>query len=145
VAATARREEIDSQHPLNDLLVGLQALERFTEIELERLTREETAVLAERLAGRPLEEPDQLYGETEGNPLFVVEALRAGWKGGHDRRRWMSPKVQAAIGSRLLQLAEPARNLAGVAATIGREFTSDVLAYASEADEETLMHGLDEL
>jgi DNA-binding SARP family transcriptional activator/TPR repeat protein len=145
VATTARREEIDRQHPLNDLIVGLQALERFTEIELGRLTREETAVLAERLAGRPLEEPDRLYGETEGNPLFVVEALRAGWKGGHAERGWMSPKVQATIGSRLLQLSEPARDLAGVAATIGREFTSDVLAEASGADEETLVRGLDEL
>ncbi len=57
----------------------------------------------------------------------------------------MSPKVQAAIESRLAQLSEPARDLAGIAATIGREFTSDVLAYASEADEETLVRSLDEL
>ncbi len=57
----------------------------------------------------------------------------------------MSPKVQAVIGSRLAQLSEPARDLAGIAATIGREFTSDVLAYASEADEETLVRSLDEL
>jgi len=147
VAATARREEIDRQHPLNDLLAGLQALERFTEIEVGRLTREETVVLAERLAGHPLEEPDadRLYGETEGNPLFVVEALRAGWKSGDAERWWISPKVQAVIGSRLAQLPEPVRELAGVAATIGREFTSDVLAQASEADEETLVRGLDEL
>lgn len=69
MAATARREETDRQHPLNDLLAGLRALECFTEIEVGRLTREETAVLAERLAGCPLEVPDQLYDETEGNPL----------------------------------------------------------------------------
>src|SRR3712207_2947495 len=56
-----------------------------------------------------------------------------------------SPKVQAVIGARLAQLSEPARDLAGIAATIGREFTSDVLGYASEADEETLVRGLDEL
>ena len=145
VAATARREEIDHRHPLNDLVAGLQALERFTEIEVGRLTREETAVLAERLTGRPLEEPHRLYSETEGNPLFVVEALRAGWRSGDADRGWMSPKVQAVIGSRLAQLSEPARDLAGIAATIGREFTSDVLAYASEADEETLVRSLDEL
>ncbi len=145
VAAAARREEIDRQHPLNDLLAGLQALECFTEIEVSRLTRGETAVLAERLAGRPLEEPDRLHGETEGNPLFVVEALRAGWTSENADRGWMSPKVQAVIWSRLAQLSEPARDLAGVAATIGREFTSDVLAYASEADEGTLVRGLDEL
>ena len=47
-----------------------------------RLRRQETGVLAERLAGQPLgaAEVRRLFGETEGNPLFVVEALRAGWR-----------------------------------------------------------------
>ncbi len=76
-----------------------------------------------RIPGRRLEVPDQLYDETEGNPFFVVEALRAGWTSRHIERGWMSPKVQAVIGSRLAQLSEPARDLAGIAATIGREFT----------------------
>jgi DNA-binding SARP family transcriptional activator len=147
VAATARREEVGLRHPLNDLITALRALESFTEIQLDRLAREETAALAERFGGRPLEKPDadQLYGETEGNPLFVIEALRAGWKSRGAERGWMSPKVQAVIESRLSQLSEPARDLAGVAATIGREFTSDVLAWASEAGEETLVSGVDEL
>lgn len=145
VAATARREEIDHRHPLNDLVTGLQALERFTEIQLDRLAREETATLAGQLAGRPLEKPDadRLYGETEGNPLFVVEALRAGWR--DTGPGWISPKVQAVISSRLAQLSGPPRELVGVAATIGREFTSDVLAEASGAGEEMLVRGLDEL
>jgi tetratricopeptide (TPR) repeat protein len=73
----------------------------------------------------------------------VVEALRAGWGGGE--RRWMSPKVQAVIESRLAQLGGPARDLVGVAATIGREFTTAVLAQASGADEEALVRDLDEL
>lgn len=147
VAATARREEIDHQHPLADLRAGLYALGRLTELDLGRLSREETAVLAERLAGHPLDEPaaEQLYRETEGNALFVVEALRAGWTSGHAGREWLSPRVQVAIESRLAQLSEPARELVGVAATVGREFTIDVLGYASQADADTLMHGLDEL
>ena len=49
------------------------------------------------------------------------------------------------IESRLAQLSGPARDLAGVAATIGREFTTDVLAEASEAGEAALVGGLDEL
>jgi DNA-binding SARP family transcriptional activator len=147
IAATARREEIDDQNPLTDLLAGLHRLSRLTEIELGRLTRDETAILAQRLTGRPAEEldADQLYRETEGNPLFVVEALRAGWKSGYAGRGWTSPKVQAVITSRLQQLSEPARDLVGIAATIGREFTSEVIMYASEASEETLVRSLDEL
>ena len=49
------------------------------------------------------------------------------------------------IESRLAQLSGPARDLVGVAATIGREFTTDVLAQASQAGEEALVAGLDEL
>jgi DNA-binding SARP family transcriptional activator len=147
VAGTARLEETDQWHPVSDLRTGLRALERLTEIDLDRLSREETALLAERVAGRPLGEPDsdRLYHETEGNPLFVVEALRAGWRRGDADGRWASSRVQAAIESRLAQLSEPARELVGVAATIGREFTSEVLALASEADERTLVRGLDDL
>jgi tetratricopeptide (TPR) repeat protein len=57
----------------------------------------------------------------------------------------MSPKVQAVIESRLARLGEPARDLAAVAATIGREFTTAVLAEASGAGEEALVRDLDEL
>jgi DNA-binding SARP family transcriptional activator len=147
VAATARREELVPQHPLHDLLAGLRVLERSTEIELGRLTRGETATLAERLTGRPLEEAgaDQLFDETEGSPLFVVEALRTGWRPGQTRRAWLNSKVQAVIEARLAQLSTPARDLVGVAATIGREFTAEVLARASEADETVFVRSLDEL
>jgi tetratricopeptide (TPR) repeat protein len=55
------------------------------------------------------------------------------------------PKVQAVIHARLAQLSPPASELAGVAATIGREFTFAVLALASEGDEDILVRGLDEL
>jgi tetratricopeptide (TPR) repeat protein len=147
VAATARREEIDQRHPLHEFLTGLHALDRCTEIELDRLTRAETAALAERISGRPVAEPDvdRLYGETEGSPLFVVEAMRAGWQHQPGDGGWMSPKVQAAIAARLTQLSEPARALVDLAATIGRAFTTDVLADASETDADTLVRGLDEL
>lgn len=147
VAATARREDMDRAHPLDELVAGLRSLERFTEIELGRLTREETARLAAAVSGRALGEPDaeRLYRETEGNPLFAVEALRAGWTLADAESRRLPPKVQAVIDTRLGQLSEAARELVGVAATLGREFTADVLAQASEADGETLVRGLDEL
>jgi DNA-binding SARP family transcriptional activator len=147
VAATARLEEIDQRHPVNDLRSGLDALGRLTEIDLERLSLEETAILAEQVLGYPLDDVDvdRLHYETKGNILFVVEALRAGWSNANVGQRWSSPKVQAVIESRLRQLSEPAQVLVGIAATIGREFTSDELAHASDATEETLVQSLDEL
>ncbi len=145
VAATARREDVDEAHPLQDTLSGLNALGCLMEIELRRLSREDTAALAQWFSEQALEDRDaaQLYDETEGNPLFVIEALRAGWKGG--RGGWTSPKVQAVIEQRLAQLSEPARSLVGVAATVGRGFTAEMLAQAGDGDEETLVKSLDEL
>src|SRR5205085_1623138 len=47
VAATVRREEVESEHPLNDLIAGLHVLERITELEIGRLNSDEAAMLAE--------------------------------------------------------------------------------------------------
>jgi DNA-binding SARP family transcriptional activator len=147
VAATARREETDDEHPLTHLLAGLHVLERVTEIPLGRLTREETALLAEQVAGHPMasSEVDRLYGETEGSPLFVVEVLRAGWTSGPRAQPWLTAKVQAVIESRLARLSKPARELVDVAATIGREFTPDALAAASDLRQDAFVPALDEL
>jgi tetratricopeptide (TPR) repeat protein len=57
----------------------------------------------------------------------------------------LPPRVQRVIEARLAQLSPEARDLVGVAATIGREFTFDVLALAHGADEETAVRALDEL
>ena len=135
VAATARSEDADS---LQHFVAGLRADGRIAEIELGRLSRRESTLLAERVAGRTLEEgeADRLFAETEGNPLFVVETLRAGST---------SPRIQAVIDARLAQLTGIARALARIAAAIGNEFTSDVLARASGLDDAALMNALDEL
>jgi uncharacterized protein YbjT (DUF2867 family)/DNA-binding SARP family transcriptional activator len=138
VAATARREDIDRDHPAWELLAGLHALDRCVEIELARLDRAETALLAREL-GRTLIDAERLYAETEGNPLFVVEALRLGANAPVSRR------VQTVLEARLAQLSAPARALAEVAATIGHEFRVDVLAAAAGIADDVLLDGLDEL
>jgi DNA-binding SARP family transcriptional activator len=147
VAATARHEELDRDHPLHDLRAGMQALDRWTEIALARFTVEETAALAERISEQPLPRPalDRLHRETEGNPLFVVEAVRAGWTSDDAGQRWLSPKLQAAIEFRLGQLSEPTQEVVAAAATIGREFTAELLAAASELHEDAVVRSLDEL
>ncbi len=143
VVATARREEITTGHPAHELITGLQALGCFAEIALDRLSLSDTAALAKGLASAAMTEADleRLYAETEGNALFVVEALRAGWTADQP----LSPRVQAVIATRLDQLSSSARALVEVAATIGREFTTDVLTAAASEAEDTLVRGLDEL
>jgi DNA-binding SARP family transcriptional activator len=139
VAATARRQELDAGHPLVALTTALQTLERCGEIELDRLGRDDTALLAERIRGAPLagDELERLYGDSEGNPLFVVEALRPDAP--------VAPKVQAVIAGRLARLSDEASALAGTAAVIGRWFTADVLAAAGGLDERAFLGALDEL
>lgn len=143
VVATARREEIAAGHPAHELIIGLQARECFTELALDRLSPTETRTLAKGLSTAPITEADlqRLYAETEGNALFVVEALRAGWAADQP----LSPRVQAVIAARLDQLSSPARALVEVASTIGREFTTDVLTTAADTAEDVLVRGLDEL
>jgi DNA-binding SARP family transcriptional activator len=143
VVATARRGEIDDDHPVRRLLTDLRTRQRLVEIELAPLVPAETALLAERLTGRrpAAAEARRLHEETEGNPLFVVEAVRAGWPD----ESTTSPRVQAVIEARLDRLRGPARELVEVAALVGREFRAAVLAAATTLDEDTLVASLDEL
>lgn len=143
VVATARGEDIDTTPSLADLRNALRAAETLTEIELDRLGRTETAVLAEQVAGGRIADADvaALFEQTEGNPLFVVEALRARQAGGGV----LTPRVQAVIQARLSRLSPGARDLVAIAATVGREFTAEVVALAGRLGEEVVVRGLDEL
>lgn len=157
VVATARREDLDESHPLGVLISGLQIIDRITEIALGRLTRAATGQLVGDLAERNRDSAgsdrtvidptsiDDLFSETEGNPLFIVETMRAGWIGAHRDGAQLPPKLHAVINVRLRRLSEPARELLALAAAVGREFSTAVLAGASALDETSLVRSLDEL
>lgn len=164
VVSTLRREEMDAARRLAPLLRQLGRAGQLVEVELARLTAEETTQLTANLLGRPLppELADSIFAETEGNPLFIVETVRAelskgvrGWGSGGDKRSPtplssypptpLPPKVLSVIQSRLDQLSPQALELACVAAVVGRAFSVEVLARASESDEDSLVRGLDEL
>ena len=55
------------------------------------------------------------------------------------------PRVQAVIQARLAQLTTPAHEVAGFAAAIGRPFSFDLLAKATDWDEDSLSRALEEL
>ena len=149
--AALRREEIDQGHPVARLLLELRRGDQATELELAPLSAAETADLAARAADRRLDAAAAaaIHRTTEGNPLFIVETVRAGpitaTGVGCAPDPPVTPKVQAVIRARLAQLSVPARELAGLAAVMGRSFAYDELALASDWDEDTVVHGLDEL
>jgi DNA-binding SARP family transcriptional activator/predicted ATPase len=146
VAGTVRPDEVDRKHPLVALEAGLRDSGQLTEILLRPLDPSETATLAAHIAGRPLK-PDAaraIHAETEGNPLFVVETVRAGLAESDDGSS-LPPKVQAIISARLAQLSDPARDVASLAATVGRAFSLEVLRKSGRGDEDRIVAGLDEL
>ncbi|HEX7795658.1 MAG TPA: AAA family ATPase [Vicinamibacterales bacterium] len=146
IVATLRTEEARWSQDVMTLIAAAKGLGRYLEIELDRLNEADTAALAAHVKHSSALEPterQQLYRETEGNPLFIVEAVRAGWRPGGDG--WTTPKVQGVIESRLANLSEPAHQVLTTAAAIGREFTTEVLTRASEVSGQTFVSALDEL
>ena len=156
VLATLRPEEADTPSALGRLLVDLRRNHQLTEIGLQPLSPEQTAALAGHLAGRALtaDEAANLFAETEGNPLFIVESLRAGGLPGPGAAQVaelqpgptpLPPGVQAAIAHRLSQLSPETRELLTVAAVIGRSFAVRVLQRAADWPETAFVRSLDEL
>ena len=158
--ATARQEELRQDHALLPFLFQLRQTDLLIESRLDRLSAAETATLVTNLAGRlpAADSAAAIYAETEGNPLFIVEMVRAGMNTTYPATPnrlsptatatdalALPPKVYAVIEARLTHLSAGARDLMRVAAVIGRAFAADVLGKASESSEDTLVQGLDEL
>jgi DNA-binding SARP family transcriptional activator/regulation of enolase protein 1 (concanavalin A-like superfamily) len=151
VLATVRSEELHEQHPLRRWIQALHHDGKVTEIELDRLDEADTLALAENMAGHNLapELASCLYRETAGNPLFVVEMVRAGLAVDELEPacplQALPPRVQGAIEARLGQLSGEAQSLAEIAAVVGRSFSLELLLASTAMEEDTAIVALDEL
>jgi len=144
VAATMRSDEVDEGDAVGPLKSSLSRDDLLTEIDLGRLDAGSTGELASGLLGRHLDsdDVDRLWRDTEGQPLFIVEAARTGL--GPAGPENLSRTVRSVISSRLGHLSPRSRRLVEVAATVGRSFSVEVLAAASGFGEDALVDGLDE-
>jgi predicted ATPase/DNA-binding SARP family transcriptional activator len=147
VAGTARIEDLHDRHALRSLIRDLNRDGHATEIQIGRLSSKDTAYLASQVSDRPLDAEfiRELYRETEGNPLFVIESVRAGLLSANEPASQLPPKVHAVLSARLAQLSPRAQDLTSLAACIGRAFTAELLAGACHSDEDALVSLLDEL
>jgi predicted ATPase len=138
VLGTVRAEETGREHPFTRFLASLRRSGMVVEIQLESLDAGETAELARIESAKPLGSPDleEIFRATRGNPLFVVESVRAGHQ---------STRVHAVIASRLSLLTAPSYELSGLASVIGRPFSFELLEKATDWDEASLSRALDEL
>jgi predicted ATPase len=152
VLGTARSEELDAAQPLAAFVRDLRAESRLAEVALEPLDAAETAALAAQAANRAWDEEaaTRLYHETEGNPLFVLETVRAevgdrpAAGTAEQRVLGLPPRVHAVIAGRLARLSDRAREAAAAAAVMGRAFEVRVLARVV-GDEDEVALALDEL
>ena len=135
---TVRSEETGREHPFTRFAAGLRQTGRILEIPLEPLDAEETAELARLESPSTLESGNlgEIFRATQGNPLFVVESVRAGLQ---------STRVHAVIASRLAQLTAPSYELAGLASVVGRPFSFELLEKATDWDEASVSQALEEL
>ena len=123
----------------------MRATGLLTELSLNPLEAADTARLAEAISGRPLPEADTnlLQATTGGSPLYVVEAVRGSVGLGS------SPlpvgDLTAVLRNRLDQATAAAREVTGLAAAVGANFTLDLLTEASDLDAGIVVGAVDEL
>ena len=131
-----------------------------TPLTLTHLQLNESAALIDHLTGgRPLpgEVQSHILRKTEGVPLFVEELTKTVLESGllreaGERYELAGPLPPFAIPSTLqdsllarLDRLSPVKEVAQVGATIGREFSYELLAATAQMDEPKLRIALDEL
>ena len=153
-----RETELDRAHPLAKALVDWNRERLTTRIMLRRFNESETsdqldALLGEHVSG---EFAVAVHRETEGNPFFVEEVLKALIERGSVRResgRWrrcdmdqmlIPQSVKEAIGNRLDRVSENCNDVLRICAILGKVFTFEELTAAAEQNEDTLLDALDE-
>jgi DNA-binding SARP family transcriptional activator/tetratricopeptide (TPR) repeat protein len=145
VAATVREDDFDQDAELAGWIVRMRATGLLTEVSLSPLEAAEVAHLAEAVSGQRLPEADAdlLHAATGGFPLYVIEALRGTAAPGGTLLP--AGDLATVLRKRLEQGTAAAREVAGLAAAVGTNFTLDLLAEASDLDADLVVEAVDEL
>lgn len=159
IVASYRDTELDRAHPLARALVDWNRERLSTRIVLKRFGPDETraqitALLDENISG---DFSEAVYRETEGNPFYVEEVMKALIEQGSLTResgRWkrceladlvIPQSVKEAIGNRLDRVSAECNEVLRAAAVLGKSFTIDELMAAADGqNENTLLDALDE-
>ena len=157
--ASYRETELDRTHPLARALVDWNRERLITRVVLRRLSAAETREQLGALLGQPADDDfaAAVHRETEGNPFFVEEMLKALIEQGSVRREgggWRCSAVgdlhipeslRAAIGRRLDRVSAATNEVLRAAAVLGKTFDLGALqAAAQDRAEDALLDALDE-
>ena len=152
VAGTLRDDNLDDDPALADWTARMRATGLLTELSLSALEATDTARLAEAISGRPPGAADAnlLQAMTGGFPLYVIEAVRGSAEPGSTPVPAGDFPVPAGdftavLRNRLGQASPAAREVAGLAAAVGANFTLDLLTEASDLEPDIVVGAVDEL
>ncbi len=154
-----RETELDRSHALSRALIDWNRERLATRIAVRRFDAAETNAQLSALLGENVsaEFGEAVHRETEGNPFFVEEVLKALIEQGSVKResgRWkrcevddlvLPQSVKEAIGNRLDRVSDQANEVLRVAAVLGKTFSFEELqAAANDATEDALLDALDD-
>jgi ABC-type oligopeptide transport system substrate-binding subunit/DNA-binding SARP family transcriptional activator len=164
LVGTLRPEAVGQYHPLYALQQQLRQEGMAESLSLPRLSPEAVRAMLVEMSGAgeavvPLAE--RLYRETEGNPFFVIEIVRALFETGVlclGERAWqgdfshlsegmlpLPAGVSDAIEARVRRLGADTQEALHLAVVLGREFDFDLLNAAWGRGGDTLLQALDDL
>lgn len=132
-ACTARAGELEGNLAISRMMQALRRERQLRPLELQPFDRGKTAELirsvnATNAVDLSLEMVDQVFIDSGGNPLFVLEIARASVQNqsGH------ADNLEALIGDRLQQLNDVAQNFLPWAAALGRSFNPTMVAQVAD-------------
>ncbi|MFO7591888.1 MAG: AAA family ATPase [Acidimicrobiia bacterium] len=161
VVVTYRDTDVDRSHALAPALADLRRAPNVTRAVLRGFDESELRAMLERVRGEDLPPEGaamirRLLEETEGNPFFLQEVLRHLAESGalvQEDGVWVGtvawdeiglPEgVRDVVGRRLSALPDRANELLRVAALLGREFETDVVAEVAERPVDEVVDDLD--
>jgi predicted ATPase len=166
ILGTYRPEDVGAPkegkvHPLIDTLQVMSREDIYHTIDLERLEEQHIDEMLTVLLGKnefTVDLKKQLQNETEGNPFFIVSLVRMlieektiekrdeVWTLAKDLHEANIPsKVNDVIVRRLNRVRDDERKTLDYASVLGTEFTSDILAHATQLSKVNLLKHLSTL
>jgi predicted ATPase/DNA-binding SARP family transcriptional activator len=148
IVATYRDEETPLAHPLRALQRTLQPSANFEDISLERLAQDDVASLVARVEGlrdRGAAIVRELYAKTEGNALFLSEAINVALEGDSESDARVESSVARIVGARVARLGADARTVAEIASVAGTGASVALIREVSNLPVASVARGIDEL
>jgi DNA-binding SARP family transcriptional activator len=148
IVGTYRVEEVDRAHPVRRLRRALQKDGSLVHVSPRRLTLDATAELVSIVPAlaQHAAASDLLYARSEGNPLFLIEAIREQI----ETRSAAGPDepttgIRKLIEDRVARLGDNARALAEIAAVGGVSIEVEAVRDVSGWSDDTVTDALSEL